>query len=45
MPAYRVGREYDVARLYPQARAWYERALAIDPDLADAKDALARLPR
>jgi len=41
--AYGVGREYEVAKQTGDARAWYERALAIAPDLADAKNGLARL--
>jgi hypothetical protein len=43
LAAYGVGREYEIAKQTTEARAWYERALAIAPDLADAKAALARL--
>jgi hypothetical protein len=41
--AYRVGGEYELAKQNAEARAWYERALAIAPDLAEAKSGLARL--
>ena len=45
LPAYRLGRQYETARLFVEARAWYERALRVDPELAEAREALARLPR
>lgn len=41
--AYNVGHEYELAKQGTEARAWYERALAIAPDLAEAKTGLARL--
>jgi len=44
-PAFLVGQQYDIARQYAQARAWYARAIAIDPQMQRARDALARLPR
>lgn len=44
-PAFLVGQQYEIARQYAQARAWYSRALAIDPQMARAREALARLPR
>lgn len=43
LPAYRVGDEYEQARLPDQARPWYERALAIDPELPAARQAMVRL--
>jgi hypothetical protein len=39
----RVGLEYERAQRYADARTWYERALAIDPELRVAQDALARI--
>lgn len=44
-PAGRVALEFLQAQLYPGARQWFERALAIDPDLVEAKEALSKLPR
>jgi len=43
LPAYRVAKEFEAAKLYPQARKWYERALAVDPELPKALEALHRL--
>ena len=43
-PPYNVARIYDAQKLYPQARDWYGRALAIDPDFIEARAALAKLP-
>jgi tetratricopeptide (TPR) repeat protein len=42
--AFDVGRLYDHAKQLRQARQWYQRALAIDPDLSEARSALAALP-
>lgn len=39
-----VGRLYERVKRYPDARQWYQRALAIDPDLSEARSALAALP-
>ena len=41
--AYNVGHEYELAKQTADARLWYQRAIAIAPDLADAKNGLARL--
>lgn len=38
-----MGDQFALAHLDGQARGWYERALAIDPEAADVRDALARL--
>jgi hypothetical protein len=43
--AYDVAQAFERQRAYPPAREWYERALAIDPDLVEARTALAKLPR
>jgi hypothetical protein len=43
--AYDVAQAFERQRAYPQAREWYLRALAIDPDLVEARTALAKLPR
>ena len=40
---YRLGSQYEAAKRYPDARAWYERALAIDPELPEALAGLRRL--
>lgn len=40
---YRVGAELERAGRRDDARAWYQRALAIDPELGPARDGLARL--
>ena len=42
-PALRVGEEYEKGHLYAEARTWYQRALAIDPDLKLASEALTRI--
>jgi tetratricopeptide (TPR) repeat protein len=42
--AYQLGILYEQQKRYPQARSWFERALAIDPDFIDARQSLARLP-
>ncbi len=41
---YRVGKQFESGGLYGDARRWYERALALDPELREARDALAALP-
>ena len=43
MVPYRVGAQYDAAKLPNDARVWYQRALAIDPQLQPAIAALRRL--
>lgn len=43
--AYDVAQAYEARGVAAQARVWYTRALAIDPDLSEAKAALARLPK
>ena len=43
-PAYIVAQQCERVHYYTQARAWYQRALEIDPDLPDVREALARLP-
>jgi tetratricopeptide (TPR) repeat protein len=35
---------FDQQKLYPRAREWYDRALAIDPDFIEARTARAKLP-
>jgi 4-amino-4-deoxy-L-arabinose transferase-like glycosyltransferase len=42
-PAFRFGGEYERAGATTEASHWYERALAMDPDLAPARDGLARV--
>ncbi len=42
---YRVGKQFEDGRIYTEARRWYERALALDPELGEARDALSALPR
>jgi hypothetical protein len=38
-----VARESEKARFYQEARKWYERAVAMDPSLSEAQEALLRL--
>ena len=42
--AYDVGRIYERSKRNADARVWYARALAIDPDLVEARSALQALP-
>jgi hypothetical protein len=42
--AFDVGRLFERAKRYPEARQWYQRALAIDPDHPEARAVLAALP-
>jgi hypothetical protein len=42
-PALRFGGEYERVGAKVEARAWYKRALAIDPDLSLAREGLARV--
>ncbi len=44
MAAYRVGEEYEHAKMSEGARRWYERALSIDPSLGPALLRLDQLP-
>ncbi|HET9372181.1 MAG TPA: DUF2723 domain-containing protein [Vicinamibacterales bacterium] len=43
VPAFVIGSEYERAGARAEARAWFERALAIDPGFSDARQALARV--
>jgi hypothetical protein len=38
-----VGQEWEKVRSYSEAREWYQRALALDPDLSLAREGLARI--
>jgi len=38
-----MGDQFALAHLYDQAEQWYRRALAIDPDAADVRQALAKV--
>ena len=40
---FRVGAQYESAKQKPDARTWYERAIAIDPQLPEALNGLRRL--
>jgi len=42
-PAFRFGGEYERAGARAEASRWYERALAMDPDLAPAREGMARV--
>jgi hypothetical protein len=42
-PAFRFGSEYERAGAKAEACHWYEHALAMDPDLAPAREGLARV--
>jgi hypothetical protein len=42
-PAFNIGGTCERAGLKPEARLWYERALAVNPQLSKAREALARL--
>jgi len=44
-PAWRIGHEYERGGWKTEARAWYQRALAIDPNFPHVREALARLDR
>src|SRR5207245_7391068 len=44
MSAFRVGEEYEHAKLYDGARQWYERALSMNPALTVASWRLSQLP-
>jgi hypothetical protein len=44
-PALRIGNEYERVNLRQEARTWYQRAIALDPDLPQARAALARVGR
>jgi len=43
-PALVVAGQCEELHYYPEARAWYERALSLDPSLTGISTALARLP-
>jgi Protein of unknown function (DUF2723) len=43
IPALVVGNQLERARDIAAAKQWYERAIAIDPNFADARDALGRV--
>ena len=42
-PALRIGKGYERRGLKQEARSWYQRAMAIHPDLPEAREALERL--
>ena len=42
-PAWRIGDVYQSGGQITDARAWYQRALALDPDLPDIRQTLAKL--
>jgi hypothetical protein len=42
-PAFRFGGEYERAGARAEASRWYERALAMDPDLVPAREGMARV--
>jgi hypothetical protein len=42
-PALLLGDQCERAGLKPEARVWYERAITINPQFSQARDALARL--
>jgi Protein of unknown function (DUF2723) len=44
-PAFRIGHEYERGGWKKEARTWYQRALAVDPNFPQARQALARLDR
>ncbi|PYL15428.1 MAG: hypothetical protein DMF46_06100 [Verrucomicrobia bacterium] len=44
-PASRIGHEYERGGWKKEARAWYQRALALDPNLPHVRQALAGLDR
>jgi dolichyl-phosphate-mannose-protein mannosyltransferase len=44
-PAWRIGHEYERGGWKQEAREWYQRALAVDPNLPQVQQALARLDR
>jgi 4-amino-4-deoxy-L-arabinose transferase-like glycosyltransferase len=44
-PSLAVGQELEKAHQYVEARSWYQRALAQDPNLDLARNALSRIPR
>jgi hypothetical protein len=43
VPAFIIGSEYERAGARAEARTWFERALAIDPGFAEARQGLARI--
>lgn len=42
-PAWRIGTQYEGGGWKDEARTWYQRALAINPNLSQARQALARV--
>ena len=42
-PVFRIGNDCLSGGVRDEARKWYERALAINPNFSKARDALARL--
>jgi 4-amino-4-deoxy-L-arabinose transferase-like glycosyltransferase len=44
-PAWRIGHEYERGGWKKEAQTWYQRALALDPNLPHVQQALARLDR
>jgi 4-amino-4-deoxy-L-arabinose transferase-like glycosyltransferase len=44
-PSLAVGQELEKGRQYVEARSWYQRALAQDPHLHSAREALSRISR
>ncbi len=42
-PEFRIGQAYERRSSYPEARTWYQRALAIDPSLPQAREGLRRV--
>lgn len=42
-PAQRIGEVYQSGGQITEARVWYQRALALDPDIPDVRQALAKL--
>ncbi|HWX17227.1 MAG TPA: tetratricopeptide repeat protein, partial [Chthoniobacterales bacterium] len=44
-PSFRIGHEYERGGWKEEARAWYQRVLAIDPNFPHVREALSRLDR
>ena len=45
LPTFRIAKEYENARRYEDAKEWYRRSLAVNPEFREAREGLARVSR